>query len=88
VNYCHISNSPWETFPHKSTKGHSLLKCPERGRSREHLLSRKWQIIDELAYKKIINCIRTVELKNLGTYLYKIKCKWEKRMKELHLDGD
>jgi hypothetical protein len=53
-----------------------LLKCPETRRLREHLLSRKWQIInDELAYKKIINYTNTVELRNLGRYLYKIKCK-------------
>jgi hypothetical protein len=33
---------------------------------------------EELAYEKIINCTNTVELRNLGRYLYKIKCKWEK----------
>jgi hypothetical protein len=55
---------------------HILLKCPETKRLREHLLSRKWQIItEELAYKKIINCTNTAELRNLGRYLYKIKSK-------------
>jgi hypothetical protein len=40
---------------------HILLKYPETRRLREHLLSRKLQIIkDELAYKKIINCTNTV----------------------------
>jgi hypothetical protein len=53
---------------------HILLKCPETRRLREHFLSRKWQIInEELAYKKIINCTNTVELRNLCRYLYKIK---------------
>jgi hypothetical protein len=67
---------------------HILLKCPETRRLREHFLSRKWQIInEELAYKKIINCTNTVELRNLGIYLYKIKCKWENRIKEFQLDG-
>jgi hypothetical protein len=61
---------------------HILLKCTETRRLREHLLSRKWQIInEELAYKKI-----TVELRNLGKYLYKIKRKWENIIKELQLD--
>jgi hypothetical protein len=47
---------------------------------RTHILSRKWQIInEELAYKKIINCTNTIELRNLVRYLYKIKCKWENR---------
>jgi hypothetical protein len=68
---------------------HILLKCPETMRLREHLLSRKWQIInEELAYKKINNCTNAVELRNLGTYLYKIKYKWENRIKESQLDGE
>jgi hypothetical protein len=68
---------------------HILLKCLEISRLREHLLSRKWQIInEELAYKKIINCTNNVELRNLGRYLYKIKCKLENRIKEFQLDGE
>jgi hypothetical protein len=68
---------------------HILLKCPEIRRLREHLLSRKWQIInEELAYKKIINCTNTAELRNLGRYLYKIKCKLENRIKEFQLGGE
>jgi hypothetical protein len=48
---------------------HILLKCPETRRLREHLLSWKWQIInEELAYRKI-NCTNTVELRDLGRYL-------------------
>jgi hypothetical protein len=54
---------------------HIILKCTETRRLREHLLSRKWQIINvQLAYKKIINCTNTVDIRNLGRYLYKIKC--------------
>jgi hypothetical protein len=46
---------------------------PETKRLREHLMSRKWQIInEELAYKKIINCIHAIEIRNLGRYLYKL----------------
>jgi hypothetical protein len=66
-----------------------LLKCLETRTLRENPLSRKWQIInEELEYNKIINCTNTVELRNLGRYLYKIKSKWENRIKELQLDGD
>jgi hypothetical protein len=66
-----------------------LLKCPETRRLRKHLLSRKWQIIKgELAYKKIISCANTVDTRNLGRLFYKIKCKWENRIKELQLDGE
>jgi hypothetical protein len=67
---------------------HTLLKCPETRRLREHR-SRKWQIInEELAYKKIINCTNTVELRNLDRYLHKIKCKYKNRIKELQLYGE
>jgi hypothetical protein len=55
---------------------HILLKCTETRKLREHLLSRKLQIInEEIAYKKIINCTNTLELRNLGRYLYNIKSK-------------
>jgi hypothetical protein len=57
---------------------HILLKYPETRRL----------FNEELAYKKIINCTNTVELRNLGRYLYKIKCKWENRIKELQLDDE
>jgi hypothetical protein len=67
---------------------HILIKCPGTRRLREQL-SRKLQIInEELAYKKIINCTNTVELRNLGRYLYKTKCKWENRIKEFQLHGE
>jgi hypothetical protein len=40
--------------------GHILLKCPQTRRLREHLLSRKWQTInEEIAYKNTINCTDT-----------------------------
>jgi hypothetical protein len=55
---------------------HSLLKCSETRRLKENLLSKNWHVIhEELAYKKIINCTNTVEVRNLGRYLYIIKCK-------------
>jgi hypothetical protein len=43
-----------------------LLKCAEMRRLSEHL-SRKWQTInEEIAYKKIINCTNTLEIRNVG----------------------
>jgi hypothetical protein len=38
--------------------------------------------------KKNINCTNTAEIKNIGSYLYKIKCKWENKIKELQFDGE
>jgi hypothetical protein len=68
---------------------HILLKCPETRRLKEHFLSRKWLTInEEIAYNKIINCTNTLEIRNIGMYLYKIICKWENRFKKLQLDGE
>jgi hypothetical protein len=53
-----------------------------QARRRENLKSHN----EEVAYKIIINCTNTVELRNLDRYLYKIKCKWENRIKEFQLD--
>jgi hypothetical protein len=68
---------------------HILLKFPETRRLRKHLLSRKWQTInEEIAYKKMINSSNTLEIRNICSYLYKIKCKLENRIKESQLDGE
>jgi hypothetical protein len=53
-----------------------LLKCSEMRKWREQFLSRKWLMLNEgIAYKKIINCTNIIELRNIGIYLYKIRCK-------------
>jgi hypothetical protein len=58
-------------------------------RLREHLLSRKCLTInEEIANNKINNCTNTLGIRNIGSYLYKIKCKWEKRIKELQFDSE
>jgi hypothetical protein len=36
-----------------------------------------------IAYKKIINCNNIIELRNIGIFLYKIRCKWENSIKNL-----
>jgi hypothetical protein len=52
---------------------HILLKCPETRRLRENLLSRKLLTMnEETAYKKIINCTNTLEIKNIGSYCIKL----------------
>jgi hypothetical protein len=51
---------------------------------REQFLSRKWLRLNEwIVYKKIINCTNIIELRNIGNYLYKIKCKWENKIRNL-----
>jgi hypothetical protein len=34
-------------------------------------------INQEISHKKIIRCTKIKELKNFGTFLYKLKCRWE-----------
>jgi hypothetical protein len=61
-----------------------LLKCSETRKWREQFLSRKWLRLNELiVFKKIINCNNSTELRNIGSYLYKIKCKWDNRIRNL-----
>jgi hypothetical protein len=61
---------------------HILLKCSETRKCREQFLSIKWLMLNEwTAYKKVINCTNIIELRNIGIYLYKIKCKWENKIK-------
>jgi hypothetical protein len=51
---------------------HILLKCSET----RQFLSRKWLRLNEwIFFKEIINCTNSIELRHIGSYLYKIKCK-------------
>jgi hypothetical protein len=58
---------------------HILLKCPETIKA-ERTPEQEMADNEEIA-------TNSVELRNLGRYLYKIKCKWENRIKEFQLDG-
>jgi hypothetical protein len=59
-----------------------LLKCSETRKRREQFFSIKWLVRnDEVAYKRLlINCTNVVELRDIGKYLYKIRCKWENKI--------
>jgi hypothetical protein len=55
-----------------------LLDCQEAQRWREELLGKKWlQMIELVARKKLGRCLRTTNLRQLGTFLYKVRSKWE-----------
>jgi hypothetical protein len=63
---------------------HILLKCTETRKWREQFLNRKWLRLNELiVLKKIINCNNSIELRDIGNYLHKIKCKWDNRIRNL-----
>jgi hypothetical protein len=36
--------------------------------------------------KRIINCTNVVELRNIGKYLYEIRCKWENKIHNIKLE--
>jgi hypothetical protein len=62
---------------------HILLKCSET-KWREQFLSRKWLRLNEwIVFKKIINCNSIIDLRNIRNYLYKIKLKWENKIRNL-----
>jgi hypothetical protein len=61
---------------------HILLKCKESKKWREEWVNSNWPNINEdLVYKKIIGCIKVNTIKLLGKYLFKVKCKWEDRVR-------
>jgi hypothetical protein len=63
---------------------HVLLKCSETRKWREHFLSRKWLRLNKwIVSKKVINCNNGIEVSNIGSYLYKIKLKWENKIRNL-----
>jgi hypothetical protein len=63
---------------------HILLKCSETRKWREQFLSRKWLRLNEwIVFKKIINYNNSTELINIGSYLYKIKCKWKNKIRNV-----
>jgi hypothetical protein len=51
---------------------------------REQFLSSKWLRLNEwIVFKKITNYTNRIELRSIGSYLYKIKCKWENKIRNL-----
>jgi hypothetical protein len=50
----------------------------------EQFLSREWLIVnEEVTYKRMINFTNAVELRDMGKYLYKIRCKWENKISNI-----
>jgi hypothetical protein len=58
-----------------------LLKCSETRKWRKIVLSKWLSVNEKVAYEGIINCTNAVELRNIEIYLYKIRCKWDNKIK-------
>jgi len=54
------------------------------GKSCFYCVNDKWLKHKEIAYKKVTNCSKSIELKDLGRFLCKMKCRWENQVKKLH----
>jgi hypothetical protein len=66
-------------FP--NTQGPIQLKCSETKKWIEQFSSSEWfNINKDVAYKWIINCTNAAEWRNVGKYLYKIRCKWKNKL--------
>jgi hypothetical protein len=61
---------------------HILLQCKESEKWRGTWSKNNWWNMNEiLVYKKIIACVDVNRIKSLGNYLFKVKCKWEQKVK-------
>lgn len=67
---CHLCNEMNEI--------HILLKLNGTKRWQEIFWNIKSiHMNEEISHKKISSCTKITELKNSGTFLYKLKCRWE-----------
>ena len=58
-------------------------ECQETQRYKKKFLGYEWKRINEAAaLKKLLRCSRTTDPRQLGTYLYKVRCKWEQDTKQ------
>jgi hypothetical protein len=60
-----------------------LLTCPETMKWREEFLCKKWlDLNQDLVLKKIINFCSVLDLRNIGKYLFRVKGKYENKIKK------
>jgi hypothetical protein len=61
---------------------HSPIHLHGSKKWREEWANSNWANINEdLVYKKIICCTNVIRIKLLGKYLFKVKCKWENKVR-------
>jgi hypothetical protein len=58
-----------------------LLMCPETQKWSEELLRNKLpHVNEEISLREILTVNKVTEQGNLGTFAYKVKCKWENQV--------
>jgi hypothetical protein len=61
---------------------HILLHCQETQWTEKHV-GKKWlQMNVAVAFKKLLICPKTTDQRQLGLFLYKIRCKWDHHTKQ------
>jgi hypothetical protein len=71
---------------------HILLQCKESEKWRGTWSKNNWWNMNEILVYKKISCLDGRKINILGSYLFKVKCKWEHKVKgdvsnALHSDG-
>jgi hypothetical protein len=47
------------------------------------MLCKRWLDVNkEVAYRKMLSCTNKLMAKNVGTFLFRVQCKWERRVKK------
>jgi hypothetical protein len=70
----------------KEDTKHSLLECPETKNWRTEMLCKRWLgINEEAAYKKMQSCTNKMTVKNMGKFLFRVQCKWERMVKKTRM---
>jgi hypothetical protein len=55
----------------------SVCACCMCEQQRLICIRKRLLVIEDIAHKRMVHCTNAVELRNIGIYLYKIRCKWE-----------
>jgi hypothetical protein len=68
----------------KEDTKHILLECLETNDWRMEMLCERWlDINEEMVYKKVLSCTKNMMVKNIGKFLFRVKCKREGKVKKL-----
>jgi hypothetical protein len=67
----------------KEDTKHILLECAETKNWRTEMLCKRWlDINEEVAYRKMLICTNKMMVKNMGKFLFRVQCKWERKVKK------
>jgi hypothetical protein len=61
----------------------NYFQCLETNDWRMEMPCKRWlDINEEIAYRKVLSCTKNMMVKNIGTFLFRVKCKWEGKVKK------